>query len=406
MLEETLANGNVFKRDESWSHVVKKINLKTYVIEYNIVSGFKNKEEALESYRKEEAKYKKGIDKIKKLTDMPCTFVEYLDSWYQDSVVKYSNSSNQAAYFWVIYKIIHPNLKKDVLIGNISDLFINDLIDSCKGYSKSAAETTCKVLRIVLKDAIASGLVKESVLTGMKTYYSKPQKTYLYNKGQIKTFLAAAKQYHSCYLEILLALFCGLRTGEILGLKYTDFSYNEKTVTIERQYTCDYKYEKEDMESQKDHFVSSNERSFKPPKTINSKRCLTVPDCILKELSIRRRENKELLKKGDYKNCKSYICLGKKSIKSEATFNAALRAITKSCGLPRITMHTLRHMCATLLIENGVPIEKISKILGHKRVSTTFDIYCGLMDAEKQITDTISETMDPAISIRNPKEAM
>lgn len=69
-------------------------------------------------------------------------------------------------------------------------------------------------------------------------------------------------------------------------------------------------------------------------------------------------------------------------------------------------MHTLRHMCATLLIENGVPIEKISKILGHKRVSTTFDIYCGLMDAEKQITDTISETMDPAISIRNPKEAM
>ena len=86
MLEETLANGNVFKRDESWSHVVKKINLKTYVIEYNIVSGFKNKEEALDSYRKEEAKYKKGIDKIKKLTDMPCTFVEYLDSWYQDSV--------------------------------------------------------------------------------------------------------------------------------------------------------------------------------------------------------------------------------------------------------------------------------------------------------------------------------
>lgn len=151
MLEETLANGNVFKRDESWSHVVKKINLKTYVIEYNIVSGFKNKEEALDSYRKEEAKYKKGIDKIKKLTDMPCTFVEYLDSWYQDSVVKYSNSSNQAAYFWVIYKIIHPNLKKDVLIGNVSDLFINDLIDSCKGYSKSAAETTCKVLRIVLK---------------------------------------------------------------------------------------------------------------------------------------------------------------------------------------------------------------------------------------------------------------
>ncbi|EEX21625.1 hypothetical protein BLAHAN_05655 [Blautia hansenii DSM 20583] len=38
--------------------------------------------------------------------------------------------------------------------------------------------------------------------------------------------LQAAYEYHSVYLEILLALFVGLRKGEILGLKYSEFFKN------------------------------------------------------------------------------------------------------------------------------------------------------------------------------------
>ena len=44
--------------------------------------------------------------------------------------------------------------------------------------------------------------------------------------------------------------------------------------------------------------------------------------------------------------------------------------------LTKISAHGLRHLCATILLEQNVPLEEISHILGHASVSTTFDIYC------------------------------
>ena len=60
-------------------------------------------------------------------------------------------------------------------------------------------------------------------------------------------------------------------------------------------------------------------------------------------------------------------------------------------------MHGLRHMFATILIEQSVSLEKISKLMGHKSVATTFEIYCGIMEAKKEIAKTIDSVMDPAI---------
>ena len=39
----------------------------------------------------------------------------------------------------------------------------------------------------------------------------------------------------------------------------------------------------------------------------------------------------------------------------------------------------------------------ISKLMGHKSVATTFEIYCGIMEAKKEIAKTIDSVMDPAI---------
>ena len=59
-----------------------------------------------------------------------------------------------------------------------------------------------------------------------------------------------------------------------------------------------------------------------------------------------------------------------------------LKRICNHASIPEISVHGLRHQFATLLIEKGVPLEEISKLLGHKSVVTTFNIYCGIMDAD------------------------
>ena len=54
------------------------------------------------------------------------------------------------------------------------------------------------------------------------------------DKKEIRQLLAVAKDTE-WYLEYLLALFLGLRKGEIRGLKFSDFDVDAHTVNIQRQ---------------------------------------------------------------------------------------------------------------------------------------------------------------------------
>lgn len=53
----------------------------------------------------------------------------------------------------------------------------------------------------------------------------------------------------------------------------------------------------------------------------------------------------------------------------------AFAAACDAAGLTGVTPHVLRHSVATWLDEDGIPIERISKLLGHRDTRTTQRIY-------------------------------
>ncbi|MCF2533635.1 tyrosine-type recombinase/integrase [Yinghuangia sp. KLBMP8922] len=55
------------------------------------------------------------------------------------------------------------------------------------------------------------------------------------------------------------------------------------------------------------------------------------------------------------------------------------RKLTDSAGVPRITMHDMRHFASTTAISAGVPLVVVSKTLRHDTVSTTANIYSHLI---------------------------
>lgn len=58
--------------------------------------------------------------------------------------------------------------------------------------------------------------------------------------------------------------------------------------------------------------------------------------------------------------------------------------LTSNKPLPHITPHDLRHTAGTLMLRRKVPVEVVSKILGHANISITFDVYRHVLESERQ----------------------
>jgi integrase len=54
-------------------------------------------------------------------------------------------------------------------------------------------------------------------------------------------------------------------------------------------------------------------------------------------------------------------------------------ALIKAAGVKRITFHGLRHTCATLLLQAGIPVHVVSERLGHSKVSMTMEVYAHVL---------------------------
>ncbi len=49
--------------------------------------------------------------------------------------------------------------------------------------------------------------------------------------------------------------------------------------------------------------------------------------------------------------------------------------LIKAAGVRPIKFHGLRHTCATLMLQAGVPVKVVQERLGHKRIEITLGIY-------------------------------
>lgn len=243
---------------------------------------------------------------------------------------------------------------------------------------------------MALKGAVVQGYIPYNPVPSTKPYKRSKVKIIVLNKEEIRHFLEYASE-NNWYLEILLGLFMGLRKGEILGLKFDDFDTTSHTLTISRQITANPLVEKGSGKVLKYRIAE------KEPKTENSYRTLRVPEAILEQVQERKKEVEEQKKKlgKDYIDRNYVSCSGNGLPHSTSAFNNALTKLCKRNGFPHLTVHSLRHMYASILLEQGVPLVKISALLGHSSIHTTFEFYCETMNDEASIRDFMNMKFVP-----------
>lgn len=390
--------GNAFYERGSWYHRIKILN-EDYTTTYSKKGGFETPEEAEESFNKYNEEYKEQLEVHHLNIDKEVYLSSYLIYWYEN-IFKNREPENTYALgvAYVIYNMIVPILRDNDSSGDIKLKLVNigyldELLEELAKITPSSGNKCREVLLTALKDARDNQYITENPAEWTKKYPRSKPKIKLLTKEQLKKLLIFA-QHDQWYLEILLGVFCGLRKGEILGLKFSDFDWDNNIIRIRRQLVCDPVLSKRmDIKKIK---VDKYTLVEKPPKK-DSYRNLKVPRVIMEELKKRKLEYE------NYKDFNNDFCdydfvsfnraTGKPQ--SPNSFNTYLYRKCPNIMIPTISVHGLRHMFATILIERGLSLVKIASLLGHSSPNTTFEIYCGIMEERKNILSFINKTFSP-----------
>ncbi len=380
----------VFFEGKSWYHRTKELQ-DDLTTKYGKKGGFKTPEEAEKSYWEYEKRFQKKqrdlqIAKMKKTEVMLGDFLEY---WFENIYSTRIETTTRMVGAYTLYNLILPSMETDIKLKYLTVEYLDALLERTAKICESAGNKGRELLYAAMKDAVFDGFINYNPMPETKPYPRKVPKIRVLSKEKLKIFLKVASK-SPWYLEILLGLFCGLRKGEILGLKFQDFDFEQQTVRISRQLTANIKM-KEKFE------VTEYAVVERAPKTENAYRILRVPKTVMREVERRQRlvESRKADPTIDYTDFDYVSCRPDGKPHSLSAMNQALTKLCDRNGLPKLTVHSLRHMFATILIEQGVPLFKISGLLGHSSVHTTYEYYCEVMDEQDKIIAFMNNTFVP-----------
>lgn len=380
----------VFFNGTSWYHRTKEL-LDDMTTKYGKKGGFATPEEAEKSYREYEERYKDRQRELQvaclKNTDV--MFGEFLRYWFEHIYSLRIETTTRMIGAYTLYNLLLPNMEADIKLKYVTVEYLDALLERTSKICVSAGNKGRELLSLAMKDAVFDGFIKYNPVPETKPYPRSKPKIRILSKQKIKVLLHVAYM-NPWYLEMLLALFCGLRKGEIMGLKFSDFDFEKRTVRISRQLVANPKVKN-------GYHIEEYRVTERDPKTENSFRILRVPKAVMEEVERRRQKiATEKAWKKDFYEDHDYVCCrpdGKPH--STSAFNLALTKLCERNGLPKITVHGLRHMFATILIERGVPLVKISGLLGHSSIHTTYEYYCEVMDEKDKIIAFMNDTFVP-----------
>ncbi|WP_430616573.1 hypothetical protein IGJ66_002042 [Enterococcus sp. DIV0176] len=291
-------------------------------------------------------------------------FHEYFKEWVNLYKVGAIRSITLQKYYVVEQKLqeLAPNLKLKELDRYSYQQLLND-------YALTHEKQTTMDFHHHLKGAILDA-VDEGVLTQnptrkivIKGKAPRPKKAKFLNQFEVQALLKELNLTEEINWDwfILLVVKTGLRFSEALALTPLDFDFSKQKIDINK--TWNYK---------------KTIGSFQPTKNESSNRKIQIDWQLAMQFSqlIKAKEpDKPIFVKSRVFN---------------STINNRLGVLCTRANIPIITVHSLRHTHASLLLFAGVSIASVANRLGHSSMTTTQETYLHIIqELENQDNDKI-----------------
>lgn len=323
------------------------------------------------------------------------TLYEYINDWLQT----YKRMSvKDTTYDGIEYAIevrIKPFDIANIQINNLSaqlcQQYINELVSCNKKYSLATITKTYNILNNCLTHAEGVGDIDKNPMTFVKlpsadkvqtatkeaVFFTQEEVKMIYNEAR-KTYKNGKSVYYYGDIIILL-IYTGMRIGECLGLKWNDVDFENNTIRIDNTISV---VANRDKKSTKKTMITDTS-----PKTKKSARVIPMSNKAKEALLHFQSLSKPFV------NSQSYIVVTQKGkISNARNIRRTLDAILVGCGFKEKNvnegygLHSLRHTFVSMLLNKGVDIKIISELVGHEKVSTTYNIYAHLIPEQKKLS--------------------
>lgn len=292
-------------------------------------------------------------------------FAKYYDDWvetYKEGAIADVTLKKYYKTGEVLWELA-PTLAVDRLDRKAYQKIINEY---AKTHEKQTTVDFHHQVKSCIRDMFYDGVLKKDptykvVLKGRPPNRKKKPK--FLQVDELRNLVRALDLSHINYdWLVMIAAKTGLRYAELLALTPNDFDWQEGTLTVDK--TWNYK---------------STAGGFKPTKTKGSVRTIAIDWQIIgqfkplvEQLKLGEPIFVEKLENGQYKR------------QFNSTINNQLQSKCKEAGIPEISLHSLRHTHASVLLAEGVSIQMISSRLGHADVGVTQETYAHVLDELKQ----------------------
>lgn len=362
---------NIYKRkDGRWEGRYRKTRNEQGKLVYGYIYGQKYGEVKQELERLK-AHY---AFPLKRTSLFQGTLEEWLDYWLDHLIVRQIKKSTYASYQTKMRKNIIPYLGKKKLLQIQKKDVLNLLtILSDKELSMTTIHNVLTIFKSAMNKAYNEKAILENPCEGIVLPSIKKKEIAVLSREEQQRLEKIALRDTDCS-PIIIALYTGLRIGEISGLTWSDVNLESRTISVVRT------IQRVSVTGQ----TSKTEIIFDLPKSKSSVRKIPIAKNLLIYLSKKKSVATS-----------SFVVNYKNSFAEPRLINYWFKRTVSQADIGSIHFHALRHTFATRCIENGIDIVTLSSLLGHQSIKLTLDTYASsLWETREKAMSVIDEQLN------------
>jgi integrase len=354
----------IAKRGSSYSYIVRVKDPETGISKQKWVSGFATKEEARSARDKARTEARTGVF----VSPTKVTVKEHFEAWWEikKEKVKPTTAEN---YRFLLDRYILPKFGSQLLKDLTSVKIEKMLIELIRDHSESTVRLVSIVLAQGLERAVKDRLLPLNPAKGIERPKGKKRTVTPYTSSELKRLLEELES-HRLFAFFRLLAYTGGRRGEILALRWSDLDPEKATLTISKNRTR----------------LGKTVIEQDSTKGGDGKRIVQLDSETLRLMKDhRKRQIEERMKAGSLWQEGNFIFAQENGLPLDpSTPYHLFKKTAKRLGLRSESLHSIRHLHATELLNSGAGVHLVKDRLGHSDISTTLRIYAHIRPEQKQ----------------------